>query len=203
MTMTQSEFRRLWRTLVWRGVAMIVLGTAAAAWPEQMLVDALLAVGLLSTVTGLMEISIGVTIRARGGHWLVLVHGIALVAFGALTAGCAAVPLVVALAMIATWLLFYTGLCWTAAVLVGGVPVARRALTAWGAVHVGFALLAVAYPQATILGLLFFGALYAALFGVWQVAVGTWLRRTLTTPPGELAARGTPARERLAVERSA
>jgi len=35
------------------------------------------------------------------------------------------------------------------------------------------------FPAMTIFALLFVGAMYAALFGAWQLAAGLWLRRTV------------------------
>ena len=56
----------------------------------------------------------------------------------------------------------------------------RVALVTWGGIDVLLAVVVAIYPAATIFSFLFFGAVYAALFGIWQVAVGVRIRRTLS-----------------------
>lgn len=159
---------------------MLALGLGAVVWPEQILILAMMVVGLVATVFGLYEISIAFAIRRRTTRWwFVLMHGLASLAFAGLSVGAPGVSLRVALVVIAVWFLFYAALAFGAATLVQTTPTIRRALIAWGAFDVGLALLALLFPAATIFALLFFGAVYAALFGAWQLAAGLWLRRTV------------------------
>jgi uncharacterized membrane protein HdeD (DUF308 family) len=193
MTLTQLELRRLWQTLSWRGAAMLVMGLAAMVWPEPVLVPALIAVGLVATLLGLFELSIGLPMRSRTVRRVVITHSVLVVLFGALTAGVSALPLGVAVFVAGLWLVVYAVLAWSTAVRVGPVGAIRRPLVLWGCVNVGLAIIAVGYREATILALLFFGAAYAALFGAWQLAVGLGVRRlfaarvaeSITPPPVE------------------
>jgi hypothetical protein len=107
---------------------------------------------------------------------LVLAHGSASIAFGLLTVGAAAIPLRTALFVTAAWLVAYAGAAGIGAHMAMPVSMARRAATAWALLDVALALLVLAYPATTIFSLLFFGAVYAAMFGAWQLAVGRWLR---------------------------
>lgn len=178
MTSMAKELRRLSRTLIVRGTLMFILGVSAAVWPEPILIAAMVAVGVVASVLGLYEMSIGLSLRHRTPEWsMILVHGTAALAFGLLTVGAPGLTLDVALVVIAAWFLVYAGICWKAAVQWRSIPYLSWSLFAWGCVDAGLSLLAVIYPAATIFVLLFFGAVYAAVFGAWQIAMGVWIRR--------------------------
>ncbi|MGE5102252.1 MAG: HdeD family acid-resistance protein [Deltaproteobacteria bacterium] len=187
MTSTNKELEHLANALVWRGAALLALGLAAVVWPEQILIAAMLAVGVIVTVFGLYEVSIAFSIRRHTPRWwLVLLHGVASIAFGGLSVGAPGVSLRVALFVIAAWFVLYAGVAFGTAILVWPTTTIRWALMTWAIFDVGLAILAVAYPAATIFALLFFGAVYAALFGGWQVAAGLWIRRALRSHHGAL-----------------
>ena len=173
----QRDAQRLSRTLIWRGALMFLLGACAVVWPKEVLIVAMIAVALIATLFGLYEIYVAVTLRRSTPRWwLVLLHGLASLAFASLTVGAPAQSIRLWLAVIAAWLLLYGGAALCAAALVDTLRPFRRALIAWGCIDVLIAIFAVLYPNATIMGLLYFGAAYAALFGGWQLALGLWLR---------------------------
>ncbi|HEY7395775.1 MAG TPA: DUF308 domain-containing protein [Gemmatimonadaceae bacterium] len=180
MVSTTKELSHLSHTLISRGAMMLGLGLVAVIWPEQLLVFALLLVGTIAALLGLYEVGIALALRQRALHWqLVLLHGLASIAFGFLTMGSAGIELSVALRSVAVWLCAYALLAIGAARLVAQNPLPRWGLVIWAALNVSFAILAVVYPEATIFALLFVGAGYAALYGAWQLVVGLWLRRSL------------------------
>jgi len=180
MTTMRKELGRLSDTLLWRGVAFTMLGVAALIWPEPILIGALLTVGLLATLLGLYEMTIAASIRRRTSRWwLVLAHGVLSLGFGLLTVGASALSFRFALAVVMSWLIAYAGVAWSAAVILRPGRKSRIALLSWGGINVLLAVVVAIYPAATIFSFLFFGAVYAAMFGVWQIAVGVSLRRTL------------------------
>jgi uncharacterized membrane protein HdeD (DUF308 family) len=180
MTTMRKELGRLSDTLLWRGVAFTMLGVAALIWPEPILIGALLTVGLLATLLGLYEMTIAASIRRRTSRWwLVLAHGVLSLGFGLLTVGASAVSFRFALAVVMLWLIAYAGVAWSAAVILRPGRRIRAALFTWGGINVLLAVVVAIYPAATIFSFLFFGAVYAAMFGVWQIAAGVSLRRTL------------------------
>jgi len=180
MTTMRKELSRLSDTLLWRGVAFTMLGVAALIWPEPILIGALLTVGLLATLLGLYEMTIAASIRRRTSRWwLVLSHGVLSLGFGLLTVGASALPFRFALAVVVAWLIAYAGVTWTAAVILRPRRTIRVALFTWGGVDVLLGVVIAIYPAATIFSFLFLGAFYAAMFGVWQIAAGVWLRRRL------------------------
>jgi len=159
---------------------MLVLGLGSVIWPEPVLIAAMFTVGLIATVFGLYEVTVAIAIRHRGSRWwLVLAHGLASLGFGLLTVGAPALPLQLALVVIAVWFFVYAAVAWSAAGIVWHARGLRRTLLAGGCFHAALGLLAILYPAATIFALLFFGAVYAAMFGAWQLAAGLWLRSRL------------------------
>jgi uncharacterized membrane protein HdeD (DUF308 family) len=194
MSMTQNEFRRTWHTLLARGGAMLLLGLGAVIWPEQILVGALILVGLLAALSGIYELSIAAALRRHTVHWRVaLLDGVASLLFGSLTMGVARLSHFAAIAATTGWLLLYAGFCWHTSTVVWPRRVARLSLLAFGGVNVLLAILA-AYPEGTVFALLFFGAAYAAFYGAWQVAIGLWLRHWLRGHTGVLP-RSSPRAE--------
>jgi uncharacterized membrane protein HdeD (DUF308 family) len=186
MSMTQNEFRHIWHTLALRGGAMLVLGLAAVIWPEQILVGALIVVGVVATLSGVYEWSIAAALRRYTVHWRVaFVDGLASVLFGGLTMGVARLSHFAALALTTGWLILYTGLAWHTSTVIWPRRVARWSLLLFGAANVVLAILA-AYPEGTVFALLFFGAAYAAFYGAWQLAIGLWLRHWLRGHTGVL-----------------
>ena len=186
MSMTQSEFRRIWHTLAARGAAMLILGLVAVIWPEPLLVGALIAVGVLAALSGIYELAIAAALRRHTIHWRVaMLDGVASLLFGALTMGVARLSHFAALAVTTGWLILYAGFAWRTSTVVWPRRVARVSLITFGGVNILLAILA-AYPEGTVFALLFFGAAYAAFYGAWQLAIGLWLRHWLRGHTGVL-----------------
>ena len=197
MSMTQNELRRIWHTLAARGGMMMLLGLTAVIWPEQILVGALIGVGVLAALSGIYELSIAAALRPHTIHWRVaLLDGVASFLFGGLTMGVVRLPHFAALAVTTGWLLLYAGFAWHTSTVVWPRRGARLSLLAFGAVNVLLAILA-AYPEGTVFALLYFGAAYAAFYGAWQLAIGLWLRQSLHEHTGVLphSSRHTTLRE--------
>jgi uncharacterized membrane protein HdeD (DUF308 family) len=187
MISVSKELDRLSNTLVWRGLAMFVLGLAAIVRPEEVLIVAMLGVAAIAIAFGLYEVSIAFALRRRTSRWrLVLTHGVLSLAFGGLSIGEPGVSLRVALAVIASWFVLYALIAGATAILLWQNRAVRWTLIAWGLFDIGLAILALAYPASTVFTLLFFGAVYAALFGAWQLVAGIWFRRALRIHPASL-----------------
>ena len=88
-----------------------------------------------------------------------------------------ALPLRVALAIIVAWLLVYAGVMWSVARVMWPMRTVPWALIAWGTVDLLVTVGIAVSPTVTIFGFLFLGAVYAAMFGAWQLALGWWLGR--------------------------
>jgi uncharacterized membrane protein HdeD (DUF308 family) len=179
-TPVTKELNRLSHTLAWRGGLALVVSLAAVVQPESFLIAALFAVGLIATLPGLYEMWIGFAIRRATPGWrLVLVHGVASVLFGVLTVAVLGAPLNLASALVAGWFLLYAGLAWSGALLLWLTSALRWPLVLWACVNLTLAIVVGAHPVKTISDLLFLGAVYAAIFGAWQLAVGVCVHRLL------------------------
>ena len=162
---------------------MLVLGLGALIWPEDVLIFAMVSVGIIAALFGLYEITVAASIRRRTPAWtLILIHGAAVLLFGAMTVGAPGLSLRIALSFTAGWLLMYAALAVTVSILVWQVRAVRWVLIAWAGFDMVLALIAVVYPEATIFALLYFGAAFAAAFGAWQIGAGLWLRYALRHP---------------------
>jgi len=187
MISMSKELDRLASTVAWRGFAMLVLGLAAIVRPEEVLIVAMLGVATIAIAFGMYEVSVAFAIRRLTPRWrLVLFHGVLSIGFGGLSVGEPGVSLRAALMVIASWFIVYALVAGTAAILLWPNRAARWALIAWALFDAGLAILALAYPASTIFTLLFFGAVYAALFGAWQVVAGVWFRRMLRFRPASI-----------------
>ena len=195
MSVTQIELRHVRRALTIRGSLMFLLGLGAVVWPEQILVGALILVGVLATLSGIYELSAAAALRKHTIHWRVaLLDGLLSVLFGALTMGASRLSHFAALAATTGWLFLAAGFAWHTSTVVWPRRVARVSLLAWGGANILLAILA-AYPEGTVFALLLFGAAYAAFYGAWQLAIALWLRHWLGSHTGVLPI----SRQRVAV----
>lgn len=193
-TSTHRELRRLSNVFVARGVLLLLLGLGALVWPETFLLTAMMLVGIIAVLFGIYEISIALVIRRQQSEWrIVATHGIAVVLFGLMTVGAPGLPSFVALAVVAAWFFLYASVMLVGAAVPWPMGGARRALVVCGVVDIVVAALTVLYPVGTMLALLGFGAIYAALFGLWHIALGGWLRRHSPDAEHFLGRRGSSA----------
>jgi len=176
--MARHGVNRLWHTVIGRGALMLILGVAALIWPEEVLIAAMMSVGVTASLLGLYELRVAShIILAPSGRRLALVHGATATIFGVLTVIGPRLALRLALGLIAGWLMMYA--TWVLAVVLLLQPrsAARHGLLLWATFDVAIAAICLFYRQATIFTLLYFGAAYAALFGAWQILLGVSLRR--------------------------
>jgi hypothetical protein len=176
MTSLRRETRWLARGLIINGAMTLLLAFTALALTEATLIGAMLIVGLLSLMFGFNQVLTATAIRNRTPHWrLVLGHGLLSIAFGLLTVGGTALPFTVLLGCVLGWLAGHAALAGRTAGkgMTGSI---RRGLIASAIVDGAVAVLAIVLRPLTIFQFLFFGAAYAALFGVTQILAGLFLR---------------------------
>lgn len=166
--------------LIGRGVVMLSFGAAAVRWPDASLVPALIAAAAVLAVSGAYELWLAVSVAHTSSRWPVLVlDGLACLAFALLTVGFPSVPLGSAMLMIAGWLTLYGAFCGAVAVVLWPLREPRALLAACAVINLALAILAVLYTRPTVTLVLYAGAAYATVFGMGQIATGLWLRRTL------------------------
>lgn len=180
MRSIELEVTRLARLLLWRGLAVLLLGVAALFWPQQLMVVSIFSVGTIAAMFGSFEAVLGLTMRHLSEWWrLITLHGSLVLAFGVITVGAPGLGLELAMDLLAAWLLLYGVLAFTTGVAVWESRFVRSALFVWSALSLVVSTLIVLNPGVTLVPLLLAGAWYAIVFGAWQVLAGLWCRRSL------------------------
>jgi uncharacterized membrane protein HdeD (DUF308 family) len=161
-----------WWVLALRGVAGILLGIAAFAWPGLTLVVLVILFGAYLLVDGVLALIAGVMARS----WLLVLEGAAGVIVGILTLVWPGITALVLLFLVAAWAIV-TGV----AELVGAVRLRRIIRNEWLLVLIGvasilFGVLLVINPRAGLLTLVFLIGAYSLVGGVLLVALAFRLR---------------------------
>ena len=189
MTNLRRETRRLALGFVICGSLTFGLGVLALALPETTLIPAMLAVGLIAVLSGLNQILSAVSIRARAPMWrLLLAHGLLTLAFGLLTVGATALSLTMAVSVITAWLAARAILALRILFRARPTKWSRYALVTSAVVDAGGAILMIVIPAFTIFQYLFFGAVYAVVFGASQVGAGIVLHDSILDQRNALVA---------------
>ena len=179
MTNVIRESRRLARTSFASGLLALGLALSALAFPEATLIGGMLIVGLASALFGLSYTVSALSIRTSSPHWrLLLGYGLVLLTYGMLTAGASALSFTLMLAAIAVWLVSHAALTLRMAATLAATRWARAPLYASVVLDLSIGLALIALRPLTIFQFLFFGAIYAGVFGLWQIVVGFAIRDT-------------------------
>ena len=176
-----SPYRALdqfsWSQLV-RGFVLVQFGIAAINWPEAALSTSMTVAGALVALTGLYDVVLGVGARRSLRAWPVLVgHGAACVAFGALTMGLPHLSISTAMSLVALWLVLYGALA--GALALGMWPLRR---TRWTLLAVAAMIIPLGVASTLLADMpefvpLYLGAFFAVFLGTLHLAGGFWLRR--------------------------
>ncbi len=187
----RAELASEWWTLAVRGVIAIGFGLVALAWPGPILVTLALLFGAYALADGILAAAAAYRVGRVGRRWWPLaLEGVAGIVAGATSivrSGLIALTLV---AFIGAWALF-TGVM----EIVAAVRLRREIENEWllglaGVLSILLGLVAIAWPRASTLALVWVVGVYAILFGVTLVALGWRLRtwRALTSTPTSTAA---------------
>ncbi|GEM_PF-2383815 len=180
MPTVSGEQQRQASGVLLRGGLFVVIAIVAVRWPETFFLDALIGVCAVSLVFGLHESLVSRTLHHLEYRlwWLSLLNALTLFVFGATTLTMLFAPLDVAIVVIVAWFACYGVCLGIGASALRDKPVVERVLVALGLIHAaisGMVLVMPVYPRLSILALPAVGALYAALFGTWQIVMAAWL----------------------------
>lgn len=175
-----AAVRHHWWLFLLRGLAAIVFGVLVLLWPGATIIALTAFVAAYALVDGIVSVGSAVRMRTLFDRWWVLlVQGIISIAFGIFAFINPALSLWYIVISIAIWMLL-------ASVALFTLASAHRAMggSAIGGILAGIAclvlaVLAVAYPWATIAGVVGLIAWFALLIGVINLAVAFRIR-TLT-----------------------
>lgn len=173
-----------------KGALMLVGGAVALRWPDETLVMAMMFAGSLLALVAIYEILLSIHARRETRGWLLaLADGSLALGLAVLTITLTAIPLRLTLLLSAGWLAATAVVAGVLALALWPMPRTRVALSPWAAVNVALAVMAVAY-SADIFMLLYAGAAYAIVYGLFHLATASWMRRfgaPELTPPLQAA----------------
>ncbi len=172
-----EQLRRNWWLVALRGVAGLLFGIAAFAWPGIGLLVLVTLFGAYALVDGVLAIGSAVRHRRASRRWWVtLLEGIVGVVAGLVAwflPGLTAVALVF---VVAAWALVTGALAIAAAIRLRKEIHGEWVLALSGALSILLGVLLFLRPQAGALALLWLIAAYAVVSGALLLAFSFWLR---------------------------
>jgi len=166
-----------WWMLLLRGIAAIIFGGLALAWPGMTLVTLILFYGAFVLVDGVLAIIAAITGGAPAPRWWLAIVGLLGVAAGLLTFLMPGVTALVLLYFIAGWAIA-TGVFQ----IIGAIRLRKEIDNEWllvlgGLISVLFGGAMFAAPGAGALALVTVIGIYAIIFGVLLVALSFRLKK--------------------------
>ena len=169
--------KHLRRSLALRGIAAILFGVLALAWPGITLLALLVLFGIYAIVDGIIALVGSFYVRrAMSDWWLILLVGLFSIAIGILTFARPGVTALVLMLFIAARALF---LGFTE--IVRGVQYRKEIQGEWllvlgGAFSILFGVIVFAYPFSGALAIVWLIGLYAILYGASILAFSIFTR---------------------------
>jgi len=171
-------YARTWWAVGLRGLLSIVFGVLALIWPEIAVEALVLLFGAYVLVNGVFTILSAIAGRREYRQWwLVLLEGVAGIAFGVITIGWPRITAVVLLLLIAGWAIATGILQIVAAILLRKELSGEWLLVLSGVLSLVLGVLLAMQPQAGAIAFVWLIGAYAILFGVLLIALAFRLRR--------------------------
>jgi uncharacterized membrane protein HdeD (DUF308 family) len=170
-----------WWLFLIRGIAAIIFGILAFAWPGVTLVVLVLFFGAFALVDGIASLIAAITGRgATAPRWWLAIIGLVGIAAGLLTFFWPAVTAVLLLYLIAGW-----AIAMGVFQIIGAIQLRKEIDNEWllvlsGVVSVLFGILLLAVPGTGLLALIWLIAIDAIIFGVLVIGFGLRLRKHKT-----------------------
>ena len=171
------QLARNWGWIVFRGVAAILFGVLAFAWPSLTLGVLVVIWGAYALSDGLLSLVAAFKIKDAGKPmWPLVVVGLLGIAAGVLTFVWPGMTALVLLSFIAAWALITGIFQVVAAIRLRKVISNEWLLAISGVLSMAFGVLMLARPAAGALAVIWIIGWYATLFGVTLVMLGLRIR---------------------------
>jgi uncharacterized membrane protein HdeD (DUF308 family) len=166
-----------WWLLLLRGIAAIIFGVLAFAWPGLTLLTLILFYGAFALVDGVLAIIAAITGGAPGPRWWLVIVGLLGIAAGLLTFLMPGLSALVLLFFIAGWAIA-TGVFQ----IIGAIQLRKEIDNEWllilgGIISVLFGIGVMLAPGAGALALIWVIGTYAVIIGVLLVALAFRLKK--------------------------
>jgi uncharacterized membrane protein HdeD (DUF308 family) len=160
-----------------RGAVALVSGVAALAWPDELMLRAMVFTSLVLAVSGVYEMAFAYLNRRLNRGWpLGLVDGAACFGMAVISATLTAIPFHATMLLASLWLFACGGLALALALAVWPMRRTRWAMLAWSGVQLALATVAMFDANADLDTLLHVGAAYTIGFGLFQIVAARWMR---------------------------
>jgi len=169
---------RSWWALALRGVAAVLFGILAFAWPGITLASLILLYGAFALVGGIFSIAAAIAGRPQGGQpwWALLIDGLLGIAVGIVAFAWPGITALALLYLIAFWAVFTGVLQVIAAVQLRKEIQGEWLLALSGILSVLFGVALVVRPMAGALAVIWLIGAYSIAFGVLMIVLGFRLR---------------------------
>ena len=171
-----TKLAQYWWMYVIRGIAAVIFGVMAFAWPHITLAVLIILFGAYAFVDGIF---LTISAISGWGHiedpWIILLEGIIGIAIGAVTFHSPAITAIGLLIYIAAWSLATGVLEIVAAMKLRKELAGEIWLLLSGILSIAFAVLLMWFPMAGALGLIWLIGIYAIGFGIMLIALGVRL----------------------------
>ncbi len=172
-----TQLARNWWVLALRGLAAVIFGILAILWPSITITVLVLFFGAYALVDGIFAVFAAIT--HREGHdrwWVLLLEGLVGIAAGILTFFYPAVTALVLLYFIAAWAILTGILEIMAALRLRREIEGEWLLVVSGILSVLFGVVAVIFPGAGALAVIWLIGAYAIVFGLLLITLGLRVR---------------------------
>lgn len=170
------QLSRHWWWLALRGIATILFGIIALAWPGDTLTSFMLLFGGFAMVDGLLTIFVALTQVAGDKRWWILSHGLLSVVLAILSFIWTDATASILLYLVAAWALI-TGMMEVAGARMLDRYVSNERLLHWsGVASIMFAVLVILFHKSGGLSVAMTTAISAVLFGLLTLAFSLNLR---------------------------
>ena len=160
-----------WWALLMRGIAAVLFGLAALAWPGVTLLVLIVIFGAYAMVDGVLAIVAGIW-GSEGSRWLLLAEGVLGVLAGLVVFFWPGMTALVLLFLISAWAIL-TGLL----KVFMAIGFRRKVENAWlmglsGVLSILFGVVLAVLPGAALLSLVWLVGIYALIFGAVLIVLG-------------------------------
>jgi uncharacterized membrane protein HdeD (DUF308 family) len=167
---------RNWWALVVRGIIAILFGLLAVVWPGLTVTALIILFGAYAVVDGIFTIVAAAMGGGMGNRWGLLLEGIVSVIAGIIAFVWPGLTALALLYVIAFWAIVTGILEIVAAVRLRREITNELALGIAGVLSILFGLIAIVFPRAGALSIIWIIAVYAILFGILLIALGLRVR---------------------------
>jgi uncharacterized membrane protein HdeD (DUF308 family) len=170
--------RRFATVLQGRGAIALACGVAALAWPDGMLLRAMLFTALVLAASGAYEMGFAWHNRHLNRGWpLALADGAACFGMAVISVTLTAIPFHATMLLASAWLFACGVLAVLLALAIWPMRRTRLAMLGWAGAQLVLATFALFDGNADLVMLLYVGAAYTIGFGLFQIVAAQWMRR--------------------------